>query len=153
MTDVLVIFAAKYFYILAVCIFLYYGYTAEHRFAFIRLTLITAALALVLSVVASALYYNPRPFMVTGVPPLVAHTPGNGFPSDHALLTGTLAAVMTMANPFLGGVLWLIAIVVGAGRVLANVHHSIDVVTSFLIAAVSVLVVHYALRRYAKPGK
>ena len=152
MTDI-IIFCAEYLFLFSIVIFLYYGYTAPNKKEFIKLALLTGIIAFGLSLIASALYYNPRPFMVTGVPPLVAHAPGNGFPSDHALLTGTIAAIVTVTSPYLGALLWLIAIAVSVARVLAGVHHSIDIIGSFIIAIVSAIATQYFLKRYASPGK
>ncbi len=151
--TLLIIIAAKYMIVVSAVLFIWCWYAAADRMQFLRTTLLVGAVALILSLAASSIYDNPRPFMVTGIAPLVAHDPGNGFPSDHALLTGTLAAIATMFNPYLGALLWLLALIVGAGRVLAGVHHTVDVLASFGIAIVSALVVHYALRHYTKPGK
>lgn len=151
MTNLIIIFAAKYLFVCSVLVFLYYGYTTRDKTKFIRFVVLCGVLAFFLSRLASVLYYNPRPFMLTGIPPLVAHGPGNGFPSDHSLLTGTIAAIVTVFNPYLGAFLWLVALVVGVGRVFADVHHYVDVFTSFAIAAVSVLSVRYFLR--ARPDQ
>lgn len=120
---------------------------AENRRDFIRLALLTGALALALGLVASSLYYNPRPFMVTGEPSLFTVPARNGFPSGHALLTSSIAAIVTVFSPLVGGFLWLIALLVSTARVLAGVHHALDVVASFAIAAVSAAIVRTSLRR------
>lgn len=153
MTDLLIIFLAKYLYIASVAAFLYYALTAEDTKRFWKYAIIVGALSLALSLVAAALYYNPRPFMLEGAPtPLVAHAPGNGFPSDHALLTGTIAAIITAYSLPLGAALWLVALLVSVGRVLAGVHHTVDIIASFGIAALSAALVYYGTR-YARPGK
>ena len=144
----LIIFLAKYLVAVPVLLVLYVWYRTPDRRAFVYTAIIVGALSFVLSLVAAALYDNPRPFMLTGVPPLVAHAPGNGFPSDHALLTGTLAAIVTISSPYYGVIMWLLAVLVGAGRVLAHVHHTIDVIAAFGIAIISAVLVYYT-----KPGK
>lgn len=147
MTDALIIFCAQYLVFLVVLLFIVYGLYTEHRWQFMKRTVLAGVLALALSMFASQLYNNPRPFMTPGVTPLVYHAPGNGFPSDHALLTGTLAAVVTATNPFLGALFWVLALLVSGARVLARVHHAVDIIASFVIAGVSVGVVHCYLRR------
>jgi len=149
MTDTIIIFAARDLYYVSAVIFIVYFFIVADRKQFVRVAVLTAVLAFVLSLVASALFYNPRPFMVTGIPPLVAHAPANGFPSDHALFTGTIAAIVTVFSPCLGAVLWLIALAVSIARVLAGVHHYIDIIASFIISAVSVTAVYYALKLYS----
>ncbi|PIR83309.1 hypothetical protein COU19_01070 [Candidatus Kaiserbacteria bacterium CG10_big_fil_rev_8_21_14_0_10_56_12] len=153
--NLVIIFAAKYVYLVSVLVFVYYAYTAPDRKEFIRVAIVVAVLAFALSLIASALYYNPRPFMLEGAPaPLIAHAPGNGFPSDHVLFTGTLASIVTIVNPYGGAVLWVLALVVSAGRVLAGVHHTLDVVASLIISAGSAALVWAVFRRYyASPGK
>ncbi len=135
--DAIIIFCAKYLIYIMGIAFLYIGYTTKDRERFIRLTVVTALLALLFLFVGRLAYDNPRPFVVTGIPPLVAHAPDNGFPSGHALAAGIMAAVVMVPSPLAGIFFWIAAVLVGAGRVLARVHHVIDVLASFLIVLVS----------------
>lgn len=143
-----IIFLAEYLVVIPPIIFLYIGYRSSDRVSFVRTALLTAVLAIALSLLASAAYDNPRPFQVSGVPSLVYIDPGNGFPSRHALFSGTIAAVGMLFSPYAGAVLWLLALGVGVGRVLANVHHAIDIVASFIIAIFSAGIAQYLLQRY-----
>ena len=149
----LIIFSAKYLYLVAIALFIGYGFMAKDKKKFLTLSFFTFLLAYLLSALANDLYNNPRPFVVSGIAPLIAHGADNGFPSDHTLLTGALAAVVTVFSPYLGAVLWLLALIVGIARVLAGVHHSIDIVGSIIIAIVSVVAVYYFLKYYASPEK
>ena len=79
---------------------------------------------------------RPRPFVLTGVPPLLEVEPDNGFPSDHALQVGSLLLGAWMLEPraaplcVFGGVLTL------AARLGAGVHHTLDVLGGLgLVAA------------------
>jgi len=154
MMDNIIIFAARDLYYVSAVIFVVYFFITTDRKQFARVAVLTAVLAFVLSLVASALFYNPRPFMLPDAPAsLIAHAPGNGFPSDHALFTGTLAAIVTVFSPYLGAVLWLIAFVVSVARVLAGVHHYVDIIASFIISAVSAAVVYCTLKRYLNSKK
>ena len=98
-------------------------------------------LALVLSVVASHLYYDTRPFVTHHLTPIIPHAADNGFPSDHALLSSFLAFTMILYSKRTAILLFVIALLVSWARVAAHIHSPIDIVGSFVIAAVSVVVV------------
>lgn len=102
---------------------------------FVGLSLV---LSFALSRVAGALYYNPRPFVVDGIEPLIPHAPDNGFPSDHTLLFATLAAIAWHFDKRASLGLWVAAAGVGAYRVYARVHHPLDILGSVVIAAIGV---------------
>ena len=64
------------------------------------LGVISLPLTYVLGVIARSLYFNPRPFMVSGVEPLISHAADNGFPSDHTLLLASIASLVFIAVYF-----------------------------------------------------
>jgi undecaprenyl-diphosphatase len=119
-----------------------------------------AALALVgvFLLLSGSLWFDPRPFVVDGQPPLVPHPADNGFPSDHATLAAAAAGVVTAYRRRTGVVLLVIAALVAVSRVVVRVHHVPDVVVGALLgllaAAVGVwlarLVVRRALRRWPR---
>src|SRR3989344_4144918 len=152
MTDLLIIFAAKYLiYISALALATYFlslSHRQKHRL--FCLALVGLPLAYALARLAGHLWYNPRPFVVEQVLPLVAHVPDNGFPSDHMLFASALAMLALYVNRPLGICLWVIAGAVGAARVFAGVHHGVDVAVSAGIAVVAVYAAHqflYYMRR------
>lgn len=95
-------------------------------------------LSFVLGKVASGVIENPRPFVVSDITPLVQHIADNGFPSEHTLLVATIACLIYLYHRGAGLLLMALSLLVGIGRVLAEVHHVLDVAGSFVIAAVSV---------------
>ncbi len=103
-------------------------------------TLVLASIALPLvfltSRIASLFFENPRPFLEHDFVPLITHAADNGFPSDHALLVFAVASIVFTFNKQVGISLFVLAVLVGVGRVLVGVHHVIDIVGSFIIAAV-----------------
>jgi undecaprenyl-diphosphatase len=103
-------------------------------------------LAVVLAVIAGHLYYDPRPFVTHHLVPLIAHAADNGFPSDHALLTAFLAFTMLLYSKRTGVFLLVIALLVSWARVAAHIHNPRDIVGSFVIAAVAVIVVQVIAR-------
>lgn len=83
----------------------------------------------------SALFINdPRPFVARHIQPLIPHVADNGFPSDHTLLTMTIASIIYAYNKKLGVALFVIAGLIGITRVLANIHHPLDIIGATVIA-------------------
>jgi len=139
----LIVFVASYFYLISIALFAGYFFYAPKiiRRQFLRFSFLVLPFSYLLGLVAKHLYYDPRPFVVLHITPLFAHAADNGFPSDHALLMGALAAIVTVFDTRIGITLWVLAFLVGAARVLASVHHPIDIFASFIIAIVVTLVV------------
>ena len=115
--------------------------THSRRIVFAYRALIALPVAFVLGRMASFLISSPRPFVVENIQPLIAHIPDNGFPSEHTLLTATIAALVYIEHKGLGIVLGLLALCVGFARVRAKVHHGIDIVGSVFIASLAVFIV------------
>ncbi len=153
MNDI-IIFTASYVYLASIATtaayFFYLKGRARRRF--VRLSVFALPLSYLTGLLAGFLYYDPRPFVVLHIVPLFSHVADNGFPSDHALLMGTLAAIVTAFNTRLGVFLWILAVAVGAARVLAHVHHTIDILASFGIAIAVTTAADALLKRAAHPG-
>jgi len=148
-SDQLSIFAANYLWYviigIAVVYFLWQPWPEKiHLVVFAALVLL---LVYPVSLLASALYYDPRPFVVGHFTPLIPHKPSNGFPSDHVLWSAAIAAIIFPSNRWLSAVLWVLVIAVGASRVYVGVHHVTDIVGSMTIAAGVAALVYYALRK------
>ena len=105
-------------------------------------------LALLLAHIAASLYYNPRPFMVGHFTPLIAHAAGNGFPSDHTLLASFIGWVTLRYTRKYGVVMLIIALLIGLARVAAGVHHLEDIIASFIISGLAVLITSYVLQKF-----
>ena len=144
----IIIFTANYLYLLPVVIFIVYGLLTKRRREFILLSVLVLPTSYLIGVLAGHLFYDPRPFVVSHTTPLFPHAPDNGFPSDHALLTGTLAALITAFSVPLGLLMWFLAFLIGASRVLAGVHHALDIIGSFIIAAASTAALWQFLKRF-----
>ena len=134
------IFFARYLFIvpiaLLVVLFLFSNKKDRKRLVFIFL--IASALSLIFAFIAGQFYYNPRPFVVQEVEPLIPHVENNGFPSNHALLTATISAVIFVFSKKLGWISALFMILVSIGRIFALLHHVVDVFASILISVVAV---------------
>lgn len=146
--DLLIIFCATYLIIVPPVVAVVYVVVAPRQT--LRKLVILAGVSLPVaygvSKIADALYYNARPFIVEGIAPLVAHAADNGFPSNHMLLAATLAALVFVYNKPWGIFLWIVALCIGAARVLADVHHTVDIAASVAIACGVVAGVYAILR-------
>lgn len=118
---------------------------------------VAAALVAVGVKLAGALWIDPRPFVVDHTAPLIAHPADNGFPSDHTALAAAVAAVVLLWHRRTGAALLVVAVLLGAARVAAHVHHWPDVLAGFAIglvcAALGWLVAHWAVPRFARVGR
>ena len=147
--TLLIILTASYLYFLtgAVALISWLRSSRTVKTQLLKLAVLTAPLALVLAFIGGLLYYDPRPFVLEHVRPLIAHAADNGFPSDHTLLCMTVAAVVWVYHRRTGLLLALIGVAVGSARVLAGVHHPIDIAGSTLIAVLATAIVWYLLDR------
>lgn len=146
MPDALTIFAAKYLVFVDAAIavvvlgFILYRWPRPALLRWAIAAVIVLILSYAFAKVGGALYNNPRPFTVDHVKPLVSHAPGNGFPSDHALLAAAIVALVAFAQPWAAVPFALIAVLVDWGRVGSGLHHVIDVVGSDVLVALAALI-------------
>lgn len=121
---------------------------------FIVATLFAGTIALLLSRIASHVYFDPRPFVSEHVKPLITHAADNGFPSDHALLTMTLTAVTYFFSKKIASVMLILTVLVGIARVLAKVHSPLDILGGWIIGIIGAIagyyLMRYLFRRYSK---
>lgn len=145
--DALIIFGAKYLIILPALVTLWVLWMVpqKDRVRFTILAILSLPLAYVVAKIGNHLYLNERPFVVGNFTPLVPHGADNGFPSDHTLLAAALATIVTFIRPRIGITLWIVAIIIGLCRVLAGVHHPLDVIGAMLIAIAAVYAVFILL--------
>jgi membrane-associated phospholipid phosphatase len=89
-----------------------------------------------------------RPFdRLDGVHPLVPHSSGRSFPSRHVASGLAMAAFGMHAQPGLGGLMRLVAWLLGVSRVMAGLHYPSDVVCGALLARGVV----WLVRRLSRP--
>ena len=146
----LIVFVAKYFFVISVVTVALYWIKAKRQ---VKIDLgwqlvLGGVLAVLLAMLGGHLYYDPRPFVSHHMKPLIPHAPDNGFPSDHTLLTSFLGFVMLKYSRGLGLFLLVVAVLVGAARVAAHIHSPIDIVGSFVFAAIAVFVTQVLVGRW-----
>lgn len=155
--DWFIIFVAQYlpyFLVIVYIFFLFKEKDFQTRFYHFSFT----ALAIVLSrgiftEIIRFFYHRSRPFLKLDFIALINHPSSYSFPSGHAVFYFTLAILFFLFKGeiwqrwrfwFLGGV-----ILMGIARVMAGVHWPLDIVTGFLVAAVSVFMIKWLLRKYS----
>lgn len=148
MIDTLIIFGAQKLFLLSPIVAAYFFYRAsrEKKIEMAIFAFFSLPLSFIFSIAARSLYFNPLPFVVKGLEPLITHAPNNGFPSDHVLLLASIASVFSFFHKKAALALWIIAIIVGFSRVYAGIHHFVDIVGSALITLLSAFIVEAVLR-------
>ena len=152
MVNLLIILSAKYLFIVSILIAILYFLKTDKNIkkSLLFLALFTLPLSLTIAKVAALFIKDPRPFVVEHIKPLIAHAPDNGFPSDHTLLTMTIASTVFVYNKKLGIMLFIIAVLVGTARIIANIHHPLDIIGATLIAIISTAFAYLLLHRFLK---
>lgn len=97
------------------------------------------------------LHHTPRPFEINGHTPLTLFANSDGsFPSGHTALAFALATSVLLHHRRLGLIFITAALLVGAGRVLSNVHYPIDIIAGAAIGITTALLLHQFHRFYPK---
>ncbi len=157
--DSVVVFAASYLIWIMVAGFAAVWIFAEDRRGKLALGLsavLGLLIVLALIKIASASYYDPRPFVQNAaISPLIPHAPDNGFPSDHSSAAGLIAVLVALRHRFYGLVLAVLAAAVAWARTAAKVHHLLDVAVGLALGAIAAglatLLVTWLLRRFGAP--
>lgn len=90
---------------------------------------------------SSLFFYNPRPFFVWNFIPLIPHIADNWFPSDHTLISSAVSMINFVFNKKIWIILMIISFFVWTSRVLAWVHHFIDIIWSMIISIIITLII------------
>lgn len=142
LVNFLIVFTAQYGFLVSIIVFLLFALNLwlkqrETFFHFFLISLVSFPFSLITAKILSHFIYDPRPFVLEHIKPLIAHAADNGFPSDHTLLTMTIAAIVFIYHRKLGLLLAIIALCIGTTRVLARFHHAQDILGSTIIAFIA----------------
>lgn len=148
--NLLIIFTAKYLYLVSVGISMIYFFLASSdiKKGAIVLSLFTLPGTFIAGKILGYFIYSPRPFVVENVAPLIKHAADNGFPSDHTLLAMAVAAIISVYDRRLGMVLFILGLTVGFARILSKIHHPVDILGSIFISYVITYSFWYFLRKF-----
>lgn len=136
-------FAAQYLVWIFPIVLVYQSYVVRKQRAFLICLAVSVGLALVLSYVIGHFYYVARPFVDGYTVAYLPHSADAAFPSDHAILTATIAFTFILARYFTVGCLLLLAsLIIGWARIYVGIHYPLDIfgglVLGFLIAFISI---------------
>ena len=96
-------------------------------------------LSLALGELMKHVIYEPRPFLVLRITPLIHEQPDSSYPSGHALIVGTGAYAAAVSLPWYVSLPLIIeAALVSYGRVYVGVHWPMDIVAGWLLGAANV---------------
>lgn len=157
--NTIIVFCAQYLYLFVIVgIGITWLLTTKNlKVQLIVATVIAGATAFILSRIASKLYYDPRPFVAQHVKALIAHQTDNGFPSDHALLTMTLASITYCFNRKIATVMLFLTFIIGIARVLAKVHAPLDIGAGWFFGIIGAIAGYYLsawlFKKYTNPPK
>lgn len=143
--DSLIIFCAKYLFILVVLLYIaaFVQASPRQRKAYVVALVIAGVVAVVLDKLCGKLYYDPRPFVSQHYLPLIQHAADNGFPSEHTVFCMTIAALLTFYRRGIGIFAILVALIVGLARIDVHVHSPIDILAGVLIGIIAASVGYY----------
>ena len=150
--NTIAIIVASYFIAIPLSVMLYELFTlrGQARLRFALLLVIGGVLSLLLAKLSGIFIHDPRPFIQGHFTPLIVSSTDNGFPSDHTLLASFIGFAILSVSRRLGAALLIVALMVGLARMYAGVHHSWDILGSFVITGISYLaaraIVAYVIR-------
>jgi len=138
--EILTILGAKYLIILAICIagVWFFKQSRIKQKEIVVFGIITGIVSLVIARFIAYFYFDPRPFTVNHVVPLIPHESDNGFPSDHVLLASVITIVIVFFNKKLGLVLAMLTLIIGISRVISGIHNFLDIFGSMIIVGLAV---------------
>ena len=108
---------------------------------------LSAAVALAIGQVLSALVHRPRPFVTdpSAVHLFARHAADAGFPSDHATASFAIAAAILLRSRRWGYLTLAMAVVLSVGRVAMGFHYPTDVIAGAALGSA------VAIALYAPP--
>jgi undecaprenyl-diphosphatase len=120
-----------------------------------RIIATTALLALALALAANGaiglVIHNPRPFVAGIGHTFLAHRANSSFPSNHATVFFTYAAVlMVFGKDWLAVAFGVFGLLVAWSRVYLGIHYPLDMVGAAVVGALSASATVWAMRRFGR---
>jgi undecaprenyl-diphosphatase len=148
----LVTFIGQYLIIVpfAGLIVVFWRLEKARRKQFLLTVILAAILAYGIAKIGRALFYDPRPFVAGHFTPYFGHSTDNGFPSDHTLFASFAGFIAYLYSKRLGIALLVVAVLIGGARVVAGVHHGVDIVGAFAASLIGILIARAVIAQLAK---
>lgn len=149
--DKLMIFTSKYIiYIFMAILLLHFILSILHKnISTKKIVLITAFLTLInifFSFIIGQVFPVDRPFIHHSVHLLYCHRHSPSFPSNHSIITLTIALGISKYNKSLGIILVLLSIAVGFSRVYVGHHYPLDVIGGYILSLVTTYILNKSLK-------
>lgn len=78
----------------------------------------------------------PRPFVKEDIKPLLNHEESGSCPSNHGVSSMIIAIAYSVISPLASFALIILAVITGISRIMVGVHYPLDILVSWVIAAV-----------------
>ena len=111
---------------------------SKHRLRVLRIIFLSLAAALGAWFLTNLFKYNlfnPRPFEILGIVPIITTNLGDAWPSGHATFMSALAVALWSQDKKIGIIFFGAALVVGLARIMAGVHYPLDVLSGWLLGS------------------
>jgi undecaprenyl-diphosphatase len=149
MTDLLIVFFAKYFGYILVGLLLIF--LARDWKKYLPLFWHVAAAAILsrgtITEAVRFFWQRSRPFVEQNIVPLVEHSSSSSFPSGHASFYFAIGTVLYFYNKKAGALFLLASLFIGISRVLAGLHWPSDIAGGAVIGIFSgILVIQLSKR-------
>lgn len=132
MHAVLVFLNTYNVFVLVALVLIYFWFINKQKAETIRIFL-SVFFAAVISLLLKYSFSYPRPFEVENTRALAGLSTSPSFPSLHTAIAFAAATNVTFHKRSVGIILLFIALVIGLGRILANVHYPMDIFTGVII--------------------
>ncbi len=137
-------------FLLIILAFSYFWFFKEEKKEALRV-IFSVLIAGSLAIFLKELFNLPRPYAVDNLTPLAGLRQLSGFPSVHSALAFSVATSVSLRKKSFGLLLIVLAIIIGLGRILANVHYPIDVIFGVVIGVI--IAVFIEQLRFPKLGR
>jgi len=103
---------------------------------------LSSIIAWLVTEMIKSFFPTTRPFVTNGHDPLTITTPTNSaFPSTHAAVAFAIAVTLFLHDKRLGSAFLVSAIVVGAARIISQVHYPFDIFGGAVVGVLIALIV------------
>lgn len=151
--NIFINFIATYLIVLVFLPIAAYYFFVKKDYSIIFKLILAVIISAATQIIFNFLYFTPRPFMVNHLPVYVAIIPiVSSFPSGHTMIAFALSTIIFLKKKHIGVILFIISLIIGVGRVLANVHYPIDIfgglILGVTIGAICGKITEYARHHY-----
>lgn len=127
---------------------LLFGLMRSRRYGLVLWLVPAAVIAIILTVIAGKVLFDPRPFVALHTSPLLPHANDNGFPSDHSSVAGFVAVAACFLDPIAAVTAIAAAVGIGIARIFCLLHWPGDIIGGWCIGALPAIVAGALWRRY-----